>query len=404
MYKLGLVIQGPISHRGIDTSENINNIIYEYTQLNKCIDFIVISTWSNQNTESIKLSEYVKITKNDDIIPSNTRGRHKGNHLRRNLSMKYGVEYMIKKRPDINFIYVLRADMYYNFGILSNFLKEEDNTRLFEEVNQKNYLYFPSISLQCPYYVSDISVSGHPEDILCWINSNLMLSHSNEEQLFYLTNKETNNGKRTLSKDIDQVMKYFLYKFVIMGNCSKFKLYRFFPIVYKKPFLISKEDTIKLRGQYTSNNYLDLWEYIFKHSIRPLPIEFDMSKVWFMNNINRGIGNKNFYVMENNIFSTLPNIYHNEIDYTKTWLYHVLRYESGIKDFPINSRKDYIPKNKDKLNKLRKVIRTMMKTKRGLCSHKSTVIIEEQYHLDRCAFYKKNKDTILNSTILNKSI
>ena len=411
--KYALVIIGPITHRGLDTHENINNITSKFYGEDKFKN-IVISTWDNQDTNNIIQNENIKIVKTEDLIKSS--GRANANHIRRILTIKMGLKYLMDNQIETDIVFILRSDMYFNFDILFRFFNNtpSDKDKGYREVYQEDYLYFPSIHVTYPYYISDLTVCGSINDLCDWVDSNLLFSNKSENEYLYFNAKGSPNGLRSVAQDVDQIMKYFFYKLYFKNKCKKFKMYNFFPVVYEKAGMkyLTNEKCKKRRGLHFHNNYLELWEYIFKYAIRPLPIEFHKSFIWFQNLKERSIIEKEKgYGSFNNtselfkrklkISETMLSIYSGEVDYSQTWRDLVLNYNLNITCFPLFFRENdyFVLKNNSEIKELNKNIQIL---KKSYLSTKDSQKIENQFFFSICSYVEKNLSSIIENSILNK--
>ena len=299
MVKFTLILQGLIQHKGVDTTININNIINQF----HLFSYIIISTWQSQDTSKIINKPNVIIIKTPDFDNINYAATYRNNHIRRFRTYKAGLDFLLQNYSNkYQITFISRTDVYYNFDLLFQYFKNKDQKDdLYKSIHQKNYIYTTSLTHLYPYTITDFMLCGTFTDLYDYTTANLLFSNQEPNKGFYITitkdpNHICNSGtkkvcsadkQRIMESDCENLLKYYLYKLYFKKTNPSFKLHQFFPYVYKYVQKITQ--LTNYHGTYSSHNYLDLWEYIFKHSIRTLPTSFFRTRKWFKNTICRNI-------------------------------------------------------------------------------------------------------------------
>jgi|GEM_PF-899184 len=157
----GLVIQGPVTHRGFDCRDNINRLVDDFGGLFKAV---VVSTWEGEADPGLTAANCHTVFSRDTTPSWSREGIPLRNRVRQMLSTKIGIDH-IRGLGGVDYVIKIRTDLHVDLGVLcEHVLHCERNFTAYAAVGQKNFIFTPPMQLDGPYLTGDVVFAGHIDD------------------------------------------------------------------------------------------------------------------------------------------------------------------------------------------------------------------------------------------------
>ena len=170
-----LVIQGPLISSGnsgagksISSYDCIPNIERYIKNFSSFIDYFIVSTWAEEDSNAIKTFDWEKI----DLLNLSDPGSNRtishtvhSNDYRQFYGSYMGVKRAIELcNPD--YILKVRTDQFCDILQMCNHMLNVDSTfNDFESVGQQGFIFLPNILNWSPYSAGDFYIGGHARDL-----------------------------------------------------------------------------------------------------------------------------------------------------------------------------------------------------------------------------------------------
>lgn len=237
----GLVIQGPVTHRGFDGRDNIARLVDDFGQRFKAI---VLSTWEGELDPGLTAGNFHAVFSRDTTPTTSRDGIPLRNRVRQMFSTKAGID-RIRQLGGVDYVIKIRTDLHADLNVLcDHVLHCERNFSDFTVVGQKNFIFTPSMQCEGPYLTGDVMFAGHIDDFENFVLATL----ETQDEVFRPSKNLPENDMilKHLYRNIRPVLNVPDYmNFAMIGKKAP-------PVPYPK-------------------GLLEYWAEVVRHSLSPMP-------------------------------------------------------------------------------------------------------------------------------------
>lgn len=158
----GLVIQGPVTHRGFDCRHNIARLVEDF---GRRFEAVVLSTWEGELDPGLTAGNFYALFSRDTTPTKAREGIPLRNRVRQMLSTKLGID-RIRQLGGVDYVIKIRTDLHADLDVLcDHVLYCERNFSDFSAIGQKNFIFTPPMQAEGPYLTADVMFAGHIDDL-----------------------------------------------------------------------------------------------------------------------------------------------------------------------------------------------------------------------------------------------
>ncbi|MEQ8816472.1 MAG: hypothetical protein RLO51_01060 [Thalassobaculum sp.] len=237
----GLVIQGPVTHRGFDCRDNIQRLVDDFGERFKAV---VLSTWEGEADPGLR-GDNCHALFSRDTTPAWSRDRIPlRNRVRQMLSTKIGLDHL-RGVGGIDYVIKIRTDLHADLPALcDHVLHCERNFSEYTAVGQRNFIFTPPMQFDGPYLTGDVMFAGHIDDF----------------ENFLLATLETENEVFRPYKNLPESDVTLKHLYRNLGPVLGVPDYMNFAIIRKSKPLIRYPKGL-----------IEYWATVIRHSLAPMP-------------------------------------------------------------------------------------------------------------------------------------
>ena len=166
----GLVIQGPVHHRGFDSRENIRRLVDDFGHRFRAI---VLSTWEGEADPGVEAGNFHALFSRDTTPHKSRDGIPLRNRVRQMFSTKAGID-RLRELGGVDYVVKIRTDLHSDLNLIVDHLLDCERTYSeYLSVGQKNFIFVPSITKNGPYVTDDIIFAGQIDDLDRFVSATL---------------------------------------------------------------------------------------------------------------------------------------------------------------------------------------------------------------------------------------